>query len=322
MELAFLSTLFNPGVLFFILGILAMMVRSNLEIPESIVKFITLYLMMAIGFKGGVALYTTPFALSGAGAVAVVIAMSFFVPLYTFWYFKNREGIYDAAGIGATYGSNSTLTFVTAAAFLASIGITYGGYMTVALVLMETPAIVYAIYLARRNEAKKAKGKTKQVLRKALSDGTLITLVGSMAIGYLLMLMGNPENMLTAWLAGDVFTGMLVFFLFYMGTLVGTKMRELDDFSPQLALFAFVAPVINGLLGLAGAVMFSLDPGSALLLTILCASSSYIVAPALLKEALPEANPAKYLTMSMAITFPLNIIVGIPAYWWLIGILL
>ena len=321
MELAFLSTLFNPGVMFFILGLLAMMVRSNLEIPESIVKFITLYLMMAIGFKGGVALYTAPLVGSGLAAVFVVIAMSAIVPLYTWWLLKDRFGTFDAAAIGATYGSNSTLTYVTAAAFLTSIGVAYGGYMTVALVLMETPAILFAILMARRAEGKGGES-TWTLTKRAMSDGTFLTLIGSMAIGYIMMLMGNPENMLTAWLAGDVFTGMLIFFLFYMGTVVGKKIQELDGFDPRLVAFAIIAPIVNGLIGLAAAVFFAMSPGSALLLVILCASSSYIVAPALLKDALPEANPAKYLTMSMAITFPLNIILGIPAYWWLIGILL
>jgi len=321
MELAFLSTLFNPGVMFFILGVLAMLVHSNLEIPESIVKFITLYLMMAIGFKGGVALYTSPLFGSGFAAVAIVIVMSAVVPLYAFFLLKSKFGIFDAAAIGATYGSNSTLTFITAAAFLSSIGVAYGGYMTVALVLMETPAIIFAILLARRYENNQGTS-TWALTKRALSDGTLLTLVGSMVIGYLLMVMGNPENMLTAWIAGDVFTGMLIFFLFYMGTVIGQKLREIDGFDPALVLFAIVAPIVNGLLGLAGAVLFGLTPGSALLLTILCASSSYIVAPALLKDAMPEANPAKYLTMSMAITFPLNIVLGIPAYWWLIVILL
>jgi len=318
MELAFLSTLFNPGVLFFILGFFAVMINSNLEIPENIIKYIGLYLMMAIGFKGGVALYTTPLVFGGVAAVLFVIAMSFIVPLYTIWLLRDRVGLADAAGIGATYGSNSTLTFVTAAAFLTSIGVAYGGYMTVALVLMETPAIIYAIYLARRDGS----ANTWVTVKSALSDGTLVVLLGSMVIGYLLMLMGNPENILTAWLAGDVFTGMLIFFLLYMGTVVGQKFKELDGFPVILVVYALLAPIFNGLLALGAAVLLGLTPGSALLLVILCSSSSYIVAPALLKDAMPDADPAKYLTMSMAITFPLNIILGIPAYWWLIGILL
>jgi len=317
MELAFLSTLFNPGVMFFILGFFAVMVNSNLEIPENIVKYISLYLMMAIGFKGGVALFTTTLALSSVGVMVVVLAMSAIVPIYTVWLLKDRVGLMDAAGIGATYGSNSTLTFITAAAFLTSIGVPYAGYMTFALVLMETPAIIYAIVQARRGE-----NNNWPVIRTALTDGTMIVLLGSMVIGYLMMLLGNPENILTTWLAGDFFTGMLIFFLLYMGTVVGKKVRELDGFDSALIAYAVFAPIFNGLVALGAAMLLGLTPGSALLLIILCSSASYIVAPALLKDALPEANPAKYLTMSMAITFPLNIVVSIPTYWWLIGILL
>lgn len=321
MELAFLSTLFNPGVLFFILGFLAVLAGSNLEIPDSIVRFISLYLMMAIGFKGGVALYTTAIGSAGVVAIATVMLMSAVVPLYTFWLFRHRLGIYDAAALGATFGSNSTLTFVTAAAFLTSIGVAYGGYMTFALVIMETPAIIFAILLARQAENKQGTS-TWRLAASALRDGTFLTLIGSMVIGYLLMVLGNDASLLTAWLAGDVFTGMLIFFLLYMGILVGKKVKEMDGFDPALAAYGVFAPLVNGLIAVAITVVFSMPAGSALLLVILCSSASYIVAPALLKDALPEADPAKYLTTSMAITFPLNIVVGIPAYWWLLGILL
>jgi hypothetical protein len=321
MELAFLATIFNPGIMFFILGFFAVMVNSNLEIPENIVKYISLYLMMAIGFKGGVALYVTPLALSGTVAIATVLILSAVIPIYTFYLWRNRIGVFDAAALGATYGSNSTLTFITAAAFLTSIGVAYGGYMTVALVLMETPAIILAIILARRAESNDGES-TWTLTRRALSDGTMLVLVGSMVIGWLMMAMGNSESMLTTWLAGDIFTGMLIFFLLYMGTLVGRKVKEMDGFDPLLVAYGIFAPILHGLIALAIAVAFAMPAGSAFLLVMLCASSSYIVAPALLKDALPEADPARYLTTSMAITFPLNIVVGIPAYWWLIGVLL
>jgi hypothetical protein len=139
-----------------------------------------------------------------------------------------------------------------------------------------------------------------------------------MGIGYILTAMGTEESPLSAFIGGDMFTGMLVFFLLYMGTVVGKKLRHLDSFPLPLVLFAIAAPVVNGLTAVLLSKLFGFQPGDALLLTILCASSSYIVAPAILKDALPEANPAKFLTMSLGITFPLNIVIGIPAYWWLI----
>ena len=321
MEFGFLLTLFNPGVLFFMLGLFAVYVNSNLEIPESIVKFLTLYLMMAIGFKGGVSLAVTPLIGSSFVAIGVVLLMSAIVPIYTFYLLRKRFGIYDAAAIGATYGSNSTLTYITAAAFLTSIGVAYGGYMTVALVLMETPAIIFSILLARRAEHNK-NVSTWNLTKQAMKDGTFITLLGSMIIGFLLVVMGNDTNILITFIAGDMFTGLLIFFLIYMGIHVGKKMKQLDQFDWRLVVYAIIAPIFNGLIAVAFAVIFSIPAGSAFLLVILCASASYIVAPALLKDAMPEANAAKYLTMSMAITFPLNIVIGIPAYWWLLGILL
>jgi hypothetical protein len=320
MEVDFLSTLFNPGVMFFILGFLAVMLGSNLEIPESVVTFLSLYLMMAIGFKGGVSLYTSPLGETGLAAVGIVLAMSTLVPIYVYVVMRRSEGDYDAAALGGVYGSNSTLTYITAAAFLTSIGVSYGGYMTVALVIMETPAVILAIMIARWNHPSLT--SRSHVFKKALTDGTLLLLLGSMLVGYLLMLMGNDTSLLTTFISGDMFSGMLIFFLLYMGTLVGKKIKELESFNLRLVAFSVIVPLVNGLLALWLAVLFTIPQGSALLLIILCASSSYIVAPAIIKDALPEANPAKYLTMSMGITFPFNIVIGIPMYWYLVKTLL
>lgn len=314
-----LTAILNPGVLFFILGFIAVMLRSNLSIPDPIVKFVSLYLMLAIGFKGGVSLFHSTLFGDGIIIIGVIIAMSAFVPLYSYFLLKKKLGVADAAAIGATYGSNSTLTYITAAGFLTSLGVEYEGYMTVALVVMETPAIILSVVMAQMalkgGEAKKSPGR---VMRDALTDGTLLVLVGSMVIGYILTLLGNEKSQLATFIGGDMFTGMLVFFLLYMGTLVGKKFRELESFPPILIAFAIIAPIVNGVLALLISKMFGFAPGDTLLLTILCASSSYIVAPAILKDTLPSSNPAKYLTMSMGITFPLNIVLGIPVYWWII----
>ena len=312
-----LISIFNPGVLFFLLGFLAVLARSNLSIPEPVVKFISLYLMLSIGFKGGVSLYHSDLFGHGIIIIGIIIAMSALVPIYSFALLKKRLGVADAAAIGATYGSNSTLTYITAAGFLTSIGQSYEGYMTVALVVMETPAIIIAVVMAQMAMQTKSK-KTGVVVRDCLTDGTLLVLVGSMVIGFVLTAMGTESSPLASFIGGDMFTGMLVFFLLYMGTVVGEKVRELESFPPLLLTFAIVAPIFNALIAILLSKAFGFAHGDAFLLTILCASSSYIVAPAILKDTLPEANPAKFLTMSMGITFPLNIVIGIPAYWWLI----
>jgi hypothetical protein len=188
--------------------------------------------------------------------------------------------------------------------------------MPVALVVMETPAVVYAIMMAKWTHA--GSGTKWEVLNKALTDGTLLLPIGSMIVDYLLMLMGNDAVMLTAFISGDMVTGMLIFFLLYMGTLVGKKIKELEDFNWALVASSLVEPLVDGMLALWLAILFDLPQGSGLLLIILCASSSYIVAPAILKDALPEANPAKSLTMSMGVTFPFKIVLGIPMYWYLV----
>jgi hypothetical protein len=314
-----ISTILNPGILFFILGLGAALIKSNLTIPESVVKFISLYLMLSIGFKGGKSLYHSSLFGDGILIIAIIIAMSALVPVYSYFIFRKSLGAADAAAIGATYGSNSTLTYITAAGFLTSAGIAYEGYMTVALVVMETPAIIFAVVMARVSAHAGESGKsTPKIIGEALTDGTMLVLVGSMAIGYILTAMGTQDSPLSAFISGDLFTGMLVFFLLYMGTVVGRKFRELESFPLPLVAFAILAPIFNAVVALLLSRILGFQPGDALLLTILCASSSYIVAPAILKDALPEANPAKFLTMSLGITFPLNIVVGIPVYWWLV----
>lgn len=314
-----LTTILNPGVLFFILGFVAIMLNSNLSIPESVVKFVSLYLMLSIGFKGGISLHHSSLFGDGIIIIGIIIAMSALVPIYSYYLLKKKIGTADAAAIGATYGSNSTLTYITAAGFLTSIGTPYAGFMTVALVVMETPAIIFAIILAQLGKKDgTCTRSTKSVVKEALTDGTLIVLVGSMIIGYILTALGEEKSPLSTFIGGDMFTGMLVFFLLYMGTVVAKKFKEINSFPIILAVFAVVAPIVNGSIAILLSKLFGFDHGDALLLTILCASSSYIVAPAILKDALPESNPAKYLTMSMGITFPLNIILGIPIYWWAI----
>ncbi len=313
-----LTTILNPGVLFFILGLVAILLNSNLSIPEPVVKFVSLYLMLSIGFKGGISLYESSLFGDGFIIIIVILVMSAIVPIYTFAILRKPLGVADAAAVGATYGSNSTLTYITAAGFLTSAGIAYEGYMTVALVVMETPAIIFAVIMAQMVTKQKGNKSTQRVIKDSVTDGTLLVLVGSMIIGYILKALGTEATPLSAFIGGDMFTGMLVFFLLYMGTLVGQRIKQIESFPLILVAFAIIAPMFNAAIAIMISKFFGFAHGDALLLTVLCASASYIVAPAILKDVMPEANPAKYLTMSMGITFPLNIIVGIPLFWWVI----
>lgn len=307
-----LITVLNPGVTFFVLGVFAALIRSNLEVPESVVSFITLYLMLSIGFSGGINLYTSEFGSAGVGAVISVLLISAIVPIYTRYILTPKVGKINAAAIGATYGSNSTLTYITATGFVMNAGLVYSGFMTFALAVMELPAIIFAVLMTGKN-----KDDLSAVIKRSLSDGTLIVLLASMLISYTLMAIGNDEKILGKFISGDVFTGFLMFFLLYMGLRVGKEIREINSFPKTLILFALIAPFCNGILGLGLGYLFGLSQTDTFLLVMLCASSSYIVAPALLKELLPEAEPSKYLTMSLGITFPINVVVGIPFYFYL-----
>ncbi|MGB0370880.1 MAG: sodium-dependent bicarbonate transport family permease [Opitutales bacterium] len=308
-----LVTIFNLPVLFFIFGVFAKFVRSNLEIPDSIVKAVTLYLMMAIGIKGGLSLVDAPSLLDAASPIFIVILASFLVPTYVYFSFKRWVGSADAAAIGATYGSNSTMTFVTAAAFLDTLDVPYGGYMTVALVIMETPAIIYSIFLHKRSSV----GSSWGAVKNALLDGTQLLLIGSLVIGVAGSYVTKDTNMLTGFISGDIFTGMMGFFLLHMGLKVGENLRDnlKSLLNPLLVCFAIIGPWLNGLIGFSLSALFGLQPGDALLVTILCASSSYIVAPAIIPYAIPEANVGRFLTMSIGISFPVNILLGIPVWW-------
>ena len=313
-----LTTILNPGILFFLLGVAAALLRSNLTVPEPIVRFVGLYLMLSIGFKGGTSLHASGMSGDGVAMIAIILAMSAFVPAYSSCLLRRRVGVADAAAIGATYGSNSTLTYITAAGFLTALGIPYGGHMTVALVVMETPAIILSVAMAHRALREKGRHSTSRVLRDAMTDGTLVVMLGSMAIGWLLAWLGEERSPLAAFVSGDMFTGMLVFFLLHMGTVVGARLGKMAGFPPVLWVFAIVAPLVNAAIAILLSRWFGFSHGDALLLTILCASASYIVAPAILKDTLPQADPARFLTMSIGITFPLNVAIGIPLYWWAI----
>lgn len=308
-----LETVLNPGILFFILGVFAALVKSDLNISEPIIKFITLYLMIAIGFSGGINLYTSELTNQAIYAIISVLLVSFIIPVYTYFLMKRFMPHAGAAALGGTYGSNSTLTYITAAGFLSASGIPYSGFMTVALVLMELPAIIVSLTLLSQNT-----NDAKKVLKNSMRDGTLVLLLGSMVIAFILAHMHQDEKILSKFLTGDIFVGFLLFFLLYMGIRVGSEIRfNFKQVNPVIYVYAIIAPIGHALFAFGLAKFFGLSIADGFLLMILSCSASYIVAPALYKELLPNASLLDYLTPSIAITFPINIIVGIPVYWQL-----
>ncbi|MEY2854867.1 MAG: hypothetical protein RL030_1999 [Pseudomonadota bacterium] len=318
------SALLDPAIIFFMVGLFAAAVRSNLEIPAQISKFLSLYLLMALGLKGGMALSVSgiqPEILMGLG---IALLMAFLVPAYTYPLLRLRTDGYNAAAVAATFGSVSAVTFITAGQFLNNQGVAYGGYMAVALVLMESPAIIMAVALAAHARARAnslsgaapvagaAKVSMKSVLHEAFTDGGHLLLLGSLVVGTVVGVKGY-EAMKP--FTGDIFKGLLAFFLLEMGLLVARRIREMKGIDPFFIGFAFVVPMLNAVITIGLARWAGLSDGDTLMLAVLAASASYIVVPAVVRAAIPEANPGIYFTMALGITFPFNVLVGIPLYY-------
>lgn len=329
MDSSLLANFIDPAILFFFFGVFAASIRSNLEIPAAIAKFLSLYLLVAIGFKGGVALAGSGLSSTALIGIGAAMLMAVLVPAYSFLLLRRRVAPFDAAAIAATYGSISAVTFIAAQQFLTRNEVDFGGHMTVAMVLMESPAIIMAVLLASWVRSRQNAGVTlspsvgaaavqpqrvsiKAVLHEAFTDGAHLLLIGSLLIGFIT---GEAGKAMMAPFTADIFKGILAFFLLEMGLLVARQLREARGMPPVLIGFALVMPPVNALVAIGLASLLGMGPGDALLLAVLSASGSYIVVPAICRYAIPEASPGRYFTMSLGFTFPFNIIVGIPLYF-------
>jgi hypothetical protein len=311
-----MTNLLDPSILFFIFGIFAGLVKSNLEIPQPISRFLSLYLLMALGLKGGFALNKSDFTPEIAISLGLAIALAVLIPLLSYNLLKHKLDKLDAAAIAATYGSISAVTFITTTQVLDQSGIAYGGHMAAAMALMESPAIIIAIVLANRIRQQRQGTTTShtslgKVLHESFTDGGQLLLLGSLVVG---LISGDSGHKVMAPFSIDLFKGLLAFFLLDMGLVAARSIGELKGKPPVTLAFAFIAPPLHALLALALCHMLSVPLGDTILLMLLAASASYIAVPAVLRHAMPEVNPALYMGMSLGITFPLNIILGIPIY--------
>jgi uncharacterized protein len=325
-----MQNLVDPAILFFVFGVVAGALRSNLEIPQQIAKFLSLYLLMALGLKGGFALAKSGFGLEVAVGLSAAVIMAFIVPLLGYAFLRNQIHKFDAAAIAAAYGSVSAVTFVTAMQFLESIGLKFGGHMAVAMVLMESPAIIMAVLLANTLRHSQSSVMTmsggastvgtnlspgnlsiRKILHESFTDGAHLLLLGSMAVG---LISGEAGKAVMQPFSGDLFKGMLAFFLLDMGLMVARNFRDARNASPVLLAYAGLAPFIHAGIALLLGYTLEMKIADTALLMVLSASASYIVVPAVLRYAIPEANPALYFGLSLGITFPLNILIGIPLY--------
>jgi uncharacterized protein len=314
-----LSNILNPPVMFFFLGMLAVAVQSDLEIPNPLPKLFSLYLLIAIGFKGGHELYESGLSTEIVTTLGVAILMASIVPLYSFFILRLKLDEFNAAAIAATYGSISAVTFITASALLDKLHIAYGGHMVAALALMESPAIVVGLILVRVFGKKKAEvGEDEAesswggVLHEAFLNGSVLLLIGSVVVGVASGKEGWGK--LHLFVEKDIFYGALMFFLLDMGLVAARRIRDLKQTGMFLIGFAILMPIGNAVLGILIAKLVGMGPGNGLLFSVLCASASYIAVPAAMRMTVPEANPSLYVSMALAITFPFNIIIGIPMY--------
>ena len=326
-----MQNLIDPAILFFIFGVLAGTVKSNLEIPPAISRFLSLYLLMALGLKGGFALSQSGLTASVGISLAAAVALAIVIPLIGYAVLRRFVSGFDAAAVAATYGSVSAVTFVTAVQTLENQGVPYGGHMAAAMALMESPAIILAVVLANSLRQKQASGVVLQagcgaalagpaapagasvgkILHESFTDGAQLLLLGAMVIG---LITGESGQAAMAPFSVDLFKGMLAFFLLDMGLMAARNLPQVKGQSPVLIAYAVIGPVVHATLALGMAVVLKLSAGDGALLMVLAASASYIAVPAVLRTALPEAKPALYFGLSLGLTFPLNIVVGIPAY--------
>lgn len=311
------GTLMSPMVLFFVLGLAAATLRSDLAIPEPISKGLSLYLMLAIGFRGGVELeHGHGFGASIIWACLAAVLLSLALPVLGYLLLRGVTKLdpTNAAAVAAHYGSVSVVTFAAAMTLLEQRGVPFEAYVVALLALMEAPAIISGLFLSKKGQADGADGHLEAgrlPMREVFLSGSVVLLLGSFAIGWATGPQGMAE---LAPIVDAPFKGALCLFLLDMGLLTARRASELKGIGFRVAAFGLYMPLVGAAFGLLAAKLLGLSIGGATLLTVLAASASYIVVPAAMRTALPAANPALYLTLSLGITFPFNLVVGIPLY--------
>jgi hypothetical protein len=313
--------LFSPMVLAFALGIVATLVRSDLKFPAELYTALSIYLLLAIGLKGGAELAHTPLPEFWRAAVATLV-LGCLIPLWTYL-IARRLGRFDvpnAAALAAHYGSVSAVTFIATQSFLQSLQVPFEGFTPTLVAILEVPAIIIALVIANRalTNGSEARASWGAVMHEILAGRSILLLVGGVIIGYLT----GPEGLEQVRpFFVDPFRGVLTLFLLELGMVAARRFGDLRKVGPFLLGFGMTLPVMHGVLGVLAGYLAGMTPGGSTILGVLAASASYIAAPAAVRIALPQANPGIYLTASLAITFPFNLVVGIPLYYGIARIL-
>lgn len=308
-----ISNLTNPTLLFFVLGMFAVSVKSDLEIPASSSKFISLYLLFSIGFKGGQELAHSGFTTEIIYSLLFGLAAAAVIPLYTFFILKRKMSISDAGAVAAAYGSVSAVTFVAAVSFLEAQQIAFGGHMVAVMALMESPAIIMGVILMMKyDEDTRKTGKLSEIIRHSFTNGSVLMILGSLVIG---LIADTRQAEGIKPFTTDIFKGFLAIFLLEMGMVTARRFSAFKKYGWFATAFAIIIPMINGCIAAALTGLFIHDIGNRFIFAILAASASYIAVPAAMSLAAPKADPGLYIPMALGITFPFNITIGMPLYY-------
>jgi hypothetical protein len=312
------DNLTNPAFLFFALGLLSVQLKSDLNIPQNSSKFISLYLLFSIGFKGGQELAHSEFSQEIIWGILFGLLIAAVIPVFSFYLLKRKLGIENAGAIAAAYGSVSAVTFVTAVSYLENLYVHFSGYMVAVMAFMEAPAIIVGVLLVRLfSPLSSATGSLKGTIKHAVTNGSVILILGSLVIG---TLTSDAEAEGIKPFTTDIFKGFLAIFLLDMGINSGKKIKDFLAYGWSTTAFAILMPLINGLWVSWFSQYITPETGDRFMFAVLAASASYIAVPAAMKIAVPKANPGIFLPMALAITFPFNITIGLPLYYWAVSV--
>jgi uncharacterized protein len=313
-----IENLTNPALLFFVLGIIAVCLKSDLEIPPSSSKFITLYLLFCIGFNGGQELSHEEISVEIILSMLFGIAISLIIPIYSFFILRRKLDVYNAGAIAAAYGSISAVTFVTAVNYLELKGLMVHGHMVAMMALMESPAIIAGLLMISIfQEADEGKIKKRTAIKHSFTNGSVLLILGSLVIGFLASAK-QVEGIRP--FTTDLFKGFLAIFLLDMGISSGRKLNTFLNKGWFPVSFSILVPIVNGSVVAIASSLVTPDVSNRFIFAVLAASASYIAVPAAMKIAVPKANPGLFLPMALAVTFPFNITLGLPLYYWLVSV--
>jgi hypothetical protein len=316
-----LNNILSIPILFFFLGFIAVQLKSDLEIPQPTSRFLSIYLLMCIGLKGGHELAHGNWNDDTIQCLSIALLMSAVVPLYVYPLIRRKFNSYNAAAIAATYGSISVVTFISAVAFLQEMGISYGGYMVAAMAMMESPALIVSLILLQRALPKDHKAPRQRLislLGESMTNSSVFMILGGLLIGCI-----TPEQSFQELkpFTDGLFKGFLSVFLLDMGLVASRRIKALTRAGTFLISMAIFVPIVNALISIGLAFLLGVSAGNALLLAVLCSSASYIAVPAALRMTIPQANPGLFVPMALTVTFPFNVTLGIPLYYYIITLI-